>query len=424
MADQSRPSYPPPPQDYSYPQHPQHSPARQDDRSAYPAPPDPRGQYSAPPDPRPQYAPQPPPAGYGPPPTWSGQPQANYGPPPVHHQYDQTHGHAYHYPAPPHQGQPPYDPNRPNIPPMNPYPYAYPPQQYQQPPPAPAPRQRTAIACKYCRKRKIRCSGYENALDGRCQNCVRFNQTCHFHPVSSQGAFVPVQAVMRNAGGDAQNTPMIVYGPHGQPLGPMVPGGPLPQGYGAQTSPPPPPQHQGYPPQYQAPQYSYPPQGYGPPPPQAPPSHIPPPIATGAPPSYDHQAPPPTASSDQSDRISLKRGPPDDDNEPPTARPRIGYETHQTSTSPANSSLSYSYNGHATNSAQHTNGTSPPTTTSRSGSPKDAKPEDQPGSSNSSQNGRSGMRVHDILGGAHPQYNENSRAKNDTDMLSKLNGRK
>ncbi|KAB8337234.1 hypothetical protein FH972_021536 [Carpinus fangiana] len=59
-----------------------------------------------------------------------------------------------------------------------------------------APRQRTAIACKYCRRRKIRCSGFENSEDGRCSNCVRFSQECVFTPVSAQTqAFVPAQAL-------------------------------------------------------------------------------------------------------------------------------------------------------------------------------------------------------------------------------------
>jgi len=50
------------------------------------------------------------------------------------------------------------------------------------------PRQRTAIACRYCRRRKIRCSGFENADDGRCLNCQRFSQDCVFTPVSSHNS--------------------------------------------------------------------------------------------------------------------------------------------------------------------------------------------------------------------------------------------
>ncbi len=46
-----------------------------------------------------------------------------------------------------------------------------------------APRQRTAVACRYCRRRKIRCSGFESSADGRCVNCIRFNQQCVFTPI-------------------------------------------------------------------------------------------------------------------------------------------------------------------------------------------------------------------------------------------------
>ncbi|OBT50180.1 hypothetical protein VE04_09736 [Pseudogymnoascus sp. 24MN13] len=68
-----------------------------------------------------------------------------------------------------------------------------------------APRQRTAIACRYCRRRKIRCSGFEDNPTGKCQNCQRFQQECIFTPVSSQAqAFVPAHAAyphMRNVMG-------------------------------------------------------------------------------------------------------------------------------------------------------------------------------------------------------------------------------
>ncbi|KAF2737517.1 hypothetical protein EJ04DRAFT_430652 [Polyplosphaeria fusca] len=80
----------------------------------------------------------------------------------------------------------------------------------------PAPRQRTAIACRYCRRRKIRCSGFEATEDGRCSNCMRFNQDCIFTPVSAQTqAFVPAHTVWRGVG---QPPPM--YGAYGQPLPP------------------------------------------------------------------------------------------------------------------------------------------------------------------------------------------------------------
>ncbi|PKS12092.1 hypothetical protein jhhlp_001388 [Lomentospora prolificans] len=145
------------------------------------------------------------------------------GQPPPHDDYRRDHGPPRHDP---------------NYPPRGPYEadYAnggharngYPP--YQQAPPPPqaaplqqaAPRQRTSIACRYCRKRKIRCSGYQNAPGGRCVNCTRMNQECIFQPVSSSSsaAFVHVSAV---PGGIAPGTPL--YGAYGQPL-PQGPGGP------------------------------------------------------------------------------------------------------------------------------------------------------------------------------------------------------
>ncbi|XWW94179.1 hypothetical protein V2A60_002121 [Cordyceps javanica] len=86
-----------------------------------------------------------------------------------------------------------------------------------------APRQRTSIACRYCRKRKIRCSGYQSAPGGKCQNCARMNQECIFQPVSSSSstAFVPLSAVQ---GGVPPGTQL--FGAYGQPLAPnSVPGG-------------------------------------------------------------------------------------------------------------------------------------------------------------------------------------------------------
>ncbi|KAK4997727.1 hypothetical protein LTR28_013890, partial [Elasticomyces elasticus] len=69
----------------------------------------------------------------------------------------------------------------------------------------PAPRQRTAIACRYCRRRKIRCSGFDTSEDGRCSNCQRFSQECIFTPVSAQTqAFVPAHTVWRGQGGPPQ----------------------------------------------------------------------------------------------------------------------------------------------------------------------------------------------------------------------------
>ncbi|KAL7271821.1 hypothetical protein RUND412_005398 [Rhizina undulata] len=105
----------------------------------------------------------------------------------------------------------------------------------------PAPRQRTAIACRYCRRRKIRCSGFETSADGRCANCLRFNQECVFTPVSSQAqAFVPAHTAYPHyknqmIAGRGRAAQPVLYGAHGQPL---------PQEYITQPSvdyPPPPP---------------------------------------------------------------------------------------------------------------------------------------------------------------------------------------
>ncbi|KAH8677213.1 hypothetical protein BGZ61DRAFT_536144 [Ilyonectria robusta] len=114
-----------------------------------------------------------------------------------------------------------------------------------------APRQRTSIACRYCRKRKIRCSGYQSAPGGKCQNCARMNQECIFQPVSSSSstAFIPVSAV---PGGVPPGTQL--FGAYGQPLAPSSvpaphPGGPYQQHPGA---PPP-----GYYPPVQSPTESF-----------------------------------------------------------------------------------------------------------------------------------------------------------------------
>ncbi|CAI7613331.1 unnamed protein product [Penicillium manginii] len=180
-------------------------------------------------------------------PHWNGQGQS-----PEDHQ----HQPPYPYP-PPGSSYPPSDQDRAYYPPpqypppgtmaaihphaqpqdayrLPPPPGAYRPDPYGQPPAtqvvhyqAAAPRQRTAIACRYCRRRKIRCSGFESSSDGRCTNCIRFNQECMFTPVSSQAqAFVPAQVAyphLRNqqAGGRGSNPGMTLYGAHGQPLPPQ-----------------------------------------------------------------------------------------------------------------------------------------------------------------------------------------------------------
>ncbi|KAL6710882.1 hypothetical protein ACN47E_007939 [Coniothyrium glycines] len=130
---------------------------------------------------------------------------------------DMAHQHPHYQPQQPYRLPGPNEWSRAPPPPdlyrQQPPP---PPQYVQQHHQPPAPRQRTAIACRYCRRRKIRCSGFEATEDGRCSNCMRFNQDCIFTPVSAQTqAFVPAHTVWRGVG---QPPPM--YGAYGQPLPP------------------------------------------------------------------------------------------------------------------------------------------------------------------------------------------------------------
>ncbi|KAI1080490.1 hypothetical protein F5B20DRAFT_99551 [Whalleya microplaca] len=94
-----------------------------------------------------------------------------------------------------------------------------------------APRQRTSIACRYCRRRKIRCSGYQNSPAGKCTNCIKMNQECIFQPVSSTSstAFVPVTALPNGIPPGTQ-----LFGAYGQPL--AGPSSSAPAGYQATAS--------------------------------------------------------------------------------------------------------------------------------------------------------------------------------------------
>ncbi|KAL4911780.1 hypothetical protein BDW62DRAFT_207105 [Aspergillus aurantiobrunneus] len=208
-----------------------------------------QGQYPPPPwntsqpDESPHYPPTSqypyPPASYPPVDHQYPPPPAQYSP---HSQYPPQSNMAAVHPI--HAQQDPY-----RLPP----PGAYRPEAYgQQPPPPPpsapgavvyqaAPRQRTAIACRYCRKRKIRCSGFDSNPDGRCSNCIRFNQACMFTPVSAHTqAFVPAHAAyphMRNGQNQGRpgGEPVVLYGAHGQPLPPQQ----QPQSAPDTTLPPP-----------------------------------------------------------------------------------------------------------------------------------------------------------------------------------------
>lgn len=230
----------------------------------------------------------------------------------------------------------------------------------------------------------------------------------------------------------------MLYGAHGQPLGP--PPGHLAQ---PQYNYPPPPAH-GYPPQAYPP---YPAPGVGSYPPAGPP--------------YDAQGQAQPAQYD--DRVSHKRPPPDDDphNENthasqsphPNARPRHStYESRANSsgsydyadpttgapTSPATSTMSYQShpqqqpprypNG---NPAPKGNASPPQGLTPQSAhsfnSPHHGPAADDgrtpPPNSAIAANGRSGMKVHEMLGnptGAAPEQ----RGRSDNEMLSKLDGKK
>ncbi|EEU47102.1 uncharacterized protein NECHADRAFT_36533 [Fusarium vanettenii 77-13-4] len=199
----------PPPGQQQQPYLPPLQPQSDPRSSAYPPPPqDQRGGYYD--DRRPAYGQEPYPQDPYYAHSYYRQPPPGPPPPNGHQNYRNLAGGVYEYPQ---------------VGPGNP------PQLTQA-----APRQRTSIACRYCRKRKIRCSGYQSAPGGKCQNCARMNQECIFQPVSSSSstAFIPVSAV---PGGVPPGTQL--FGAYGQPLAPgTVP--PPPQQ-------PPPPTYQQHP---------------------------------------------------------------------------------------------------------------------------------------------------------------------------------
>ncbi|KAF1348800.1 hypothetical protein BDV97DRAFT_399349 [Delphinella strobiligena] len=201
-------------------------------------------------------------------------------------------------PPPPMYGHPQYHP-------QPPLPY----------PPQPAPRQRTAIACRYCRRRKIRCSGFDHSEDGRCTNCQRFSQECVFTPVSAQTqAFVPAHTVWRNQGAPPQQ----LYGAYGQPL---------PQQYPSQQQ------------QAQQQQHPYPPQGA---PYQGQPMYPMPP--NGAPSQGAHpNVAPPQAATPQPQEVAGRKRPTDEPHTPtlPPPNPANAAQIlHRTSTG---ESVHYTY---------------------------------------------------------------------------------
>ncbi|KUI72693.1 hypothetical protein VM1G_08108 [Cytospora mali] len=213
--------------------------------SRYPPPPDSgsRGAYSASPTLVPNTYPPSSgsPNGYHPPPGGSNgfTPGGMYTLPPVQAPDQRHYGvePREYYPrggsfAPPPPDSYNFAPFRPvSGPPFSGYPPDYGRGVGAPPPPQAPPRQRTSIACRYCRKRKIRCSGYSQTPDGKCINCRKTGNECIFQPVSSSSttAFVPVSAV---PGGVPPGTPL--FGAFGQPL----PQGASPGGQAGGAPPP------------------------------------------------------------------------------------------------------------------------------------------------------------------------------------------
>lgn len=71
-------------------------------------------------------------------------------------------------------------------------------------------RLRSSIACRYCRKRKIRCSGKDSAPGGKCQNCSKMNQECIFSDIRPSD-LIPAPYVHRYPPEEG------TYGPLGEP---------------------------------------------------------------------------------------------------------------------------------------------------------------------------------------------------------------
>ncbi|KAK4456998.1 hypothetical protein QBC42DRAFT_189683 [Cladorrhinum samala] len=267
-----------------------------------------------------------------------------------------------------------------------PSPQAAPPQQQA------APRQRTSIACRYCRKRKIRCSGYQNTQNGKCTNCDKLRIDCVFQPVSSNStaAFVPVQAL---SGGLPPGMPL--FGAWGQPLGPTQ-GPPL-----SQYPPPPPPpsssQHRGYPPPSPA---DYPPSMSSP---------------TSAYPPYDERDRDgsrrrPRAIDDEPSLRPPPNYPPDDD-----PRRRSPASNHSSDTTPS------MYQQYQPSTSYDRDRTPTPQRSSpgQSAAPTQPPPSAQPGPSTSSA-GSNPMSL------GHLISNDGERVSNrgiDRDMLGRLNRR-
>lgn len=278
---------------------------------------------------------------------------------------------------------------------------------------------------------QIRCSGFDSSQDGRCSNCVRFNQECMFTPVSSQAqAFVPAHAAYPHlrGGGVTAGRPgnraegVVLYGAHGQPLPPTHASQPP-----HQPGLPPPPA------MYQQPQYV--PQ---PPPPQGPIDDRgpPPPLARSPAGQDDVSRKRPRVEDDASvytrseslpllQRVNHGRsrsyeymeGPP---TLPPvsTAVPGASYPPPPSSTaqgpyyhqSPTQDRHPYPYDNRSSSSPSGANLPYPPV----------LHPPPRDSNLNSGASGRSGLSVREMLG---PVEGQSARSSTDSDMLNALNRR-
>lgn len=73
-------------------------------------------------------------------------------------------------------------------------------------------RMRTPVACNYCRRRKIRCSGLDpDSSSSKCTNCIRYNEECIYTPVSG------VAASIKTIPGPMLTLPPPGSHPHHQP---------------------------------------------------------------------------------------------------------------------------------------------------------------------------------------------------------------
>ncbi|RNJ52007.1 hypothetical protein D7B24_004741 [Verticillium nonalfalfae] len=65
---------------------------------------------------------------------------------------------------------------------------------------------RTSVACKRCRKRKIRCGGPQSGSEKRCKNCSNMNGECIFAPASPISYTAVTPHPSRSAGGPLGRT--------------------------------------------------------------------------------------------------------------------------------------------------------------------------------------------------------------------------